>query len=305
MEEGLRHEQFVIDQFTEPCAYEFHRLMLRFDAEEEEQLYDCLVSGLCKPGKEVPLPNGGTGWKWFIDGPLLEDAQCSRVVEAVMYDHPEMFWVLWHRYWMRPFADHQEYVFLPYTLHPQSIAPLHRRMREWRAWMTERASACSSTIEQVRMICSYLARYVSYRKTKDSTCRTIIGCAYKDQDGNRSAVCEGFTKAFKYLCDGLDIPSLAVRGTWRTDGVVAPPGHHSWNMVDIDGRCYHVDVTLMARGPHGEHGEPFCLRTDAQMLQQGYVWDRQRYPTTDEEEPLMDLLWDMRHLDPRRIEYDW
>lgn len=271
MEEDVQYEQ-IIEQYV----YEFHRGRLESDA--EVTLYDRLVTELYKPGKEVPLTTGGTGWKWRIDGPLLaSDDRCNTVVEAVMADHPEMFWVLWHRYWMRPYADHQEYIFLPYW-DIWRIAPLRIAMHQWLLQVAERIGTCRPIEERVRMVCEYLADNVSYKRTKDAACRTIIGCALEYQDGHRYAVCEGFAKAFKYLCDGLDIPVLAVRGElFDADGQSRP---HSWNMVQIDNQYYHIDVTQMARGPHGEQGAPFCLRTDHEMIERGYLWSLWIYPPT-------------------------
>lgn len=50
------------------------------------------------------------------------------------------------------------------------------------------------------------------------------------------SVCEGYSKAFSYLCQSVGIECVLVSGT--ADG-----GGHMWNMVKVDGKWYHMDVT--------------------------------------------------------------
>lgn len=49
-------------------------------------------------------------------------------------------------------------------------------------------------------------------------------------------VCEGYARAFKVLCDRVDIPCVLVEG-------LANGGDHMWNYVQLDGNWYGVDVT--------------------------------------------------------------
>lgn len=53
---------------------------------------------------------------------------------------------------------------------------------------------------------------------------------------DKKALCEGYSKAFSYLCTRANIENMIVTGkTGSTD--------HMWNMVKIEGNWYHVDVT--------------------------------------------------------------
>ncbi len=51
----------------------------------------------------------------------------------------------------------------------------------------------------------------------------------------KKALCEGYSKAFSYLCNLAGIENVLVTG----ETYVA----HMWNMVKLDGNWYHVDVT--------------------------------------------------------------
>ncbi len=95
-------------------------------------------------------------------------------------------------------------------------------------------------------------------------------------DGNddTNVVCEGYAKAFQYLCDMTafdgDVNCSSVTGTINTG---AAPGAHMWNIVTMsDGRNYLVDVTNSDAGTLGADGSLFL---------NGYTDDDQGYTFTN------------------------
>ena len=69
---------------------------------------------------------------------------------------------------------------------------------------------------------------------------TVLGVLFY-----KTAVCEGIAKTFKFLLNALDIKCLIVTGdTMDNSSDSADPNVlHAWNMVKIDGKAYHVDLT--------------------------------------------------------------
>lgn len=63
----------------------------------------------------------------------------------------------------------------------------------------------------------------------------IAGVLY---DGR--AVCEGYSKAFKILCDRENIPCISVLGNYNAEELTA----HMWNYVYLDGAWYGCDPTF-------------------------------------------------------------
>ena len=61
----------------------------------------------------------------------------------------------------------------------------------------------------------------------------------------KTAVCEGIAKTFKFLLNALDIKCVVVKGKAEDElsGIVSTDIFHAWNMVKIDGKPYHVDLT--------------------------------------------------------------
>jgi hypothetical protein len=80
-----------------------------------------------------------------------------------------------------------------------------------------------------------LAERVSYDKTGERA-HEAAGALL---DG--LAVCDGYAKAFKLLCDKMGIPCVIVAGTAKQNGSEEP---HAWNYVQMeDGLYYAVDLT--------------------------------------------------------------
>jgi len=90
-----------------------------------------------------------------------------------------------------------------------------------------------------------------------------------DGDKNTNVVCEGYSKAFQYLCDNTEFNSdkiqcYTVSGDMYAlgPGVVGGGGGHMWNIVTMeDGKHYLVDVTNSDDGSIGRDGELFLTGT--------------------------------------------
>ena len=117
-----------------------------------------------------------------------------------------------------------------------------------------------------------LVNYISYdhgEARERST--TIVGGLLA-----RKAVCEGYAKTFKLLCDQIGLSCITVSGTATSN--VGKIENHAWNIVKIEGVCSHVDATwdsTMAAG--GEICRDNFNITDAD-ISADHTWDRKLYP---------------------------
>jgi transglutaminase/protease-like cytokinesis protein 3 len=57
---------------------------------------------------------------------------------------------------------------------------------------------------------------------------------------NGKEICEVYAKSMQLLLDKAGIYNYLVLGDVETDGKIE---HHMWNIVNIDGKNYHLDVT--------------------------------------------------------------
>lgn len=106
--------------------------------------------------------------------------------------------------------------------------------------VAERISRDMTDFEKEKVLHDYLVNntlydYVNYKRNsvpEDSF--NEYGCLVLGK-----AVCSGYSKAMKLLCDLAGIECMIATG-WSTD---SSREGHSWNIVKIDGEYYHLDVT--------------------------------------------------------------
>ena len=87
------------------------------------------------------------------------------------------------------------------------------------------------------------------------------------------AVCDGYARSAKILCDLCELDCLFVVGYCGNDPV---NGGHAWNLVSIDGKWYQLDITW---NDTGESKDYFLVTDDFVSLSR--TWDRSRYPASE------------------------
>ena len=94
-----------------------------------------------------------------------------------------------------------------------------------------------------------------------------------DGDPNTGVVCEGYSKAFQYLCDKtFFIDNISCYSVSGTMGGGTGAGPHMWNIVTMDdGLNYLVDVTNCDDGSVGQGGRLFLTGTEG-SVDQGYIF---------------------------------
>lgn len=92
---------------------------------------------------------------------------------------------------------------------------------------------------------------------------------------NGSAVCDGYARAAKLLLNDYGIECDI------TVGECIPDGGHAWNLVNLDGEWYHMDVTWNDGGAEWDESarSTYLLVTDDYM-RQSRVWDETVYPAS-------------------------
>ena len=126
------------------------------------------------------------------------------------------------------------------------------------------ANTTKSDHEKLKAYLDYIKAAVSYNNEAANNNATPYGDPWQiiyvfDNDSSTNVVCEGYAKAFKYLCDlslfsESDLFCSLVTGT-MTVGTKAGP--HMWNIVTVGGRNYLVDVTNCDTGTVGAQDKLF------------------------------------------------
>ncbi len=114
--------------------------------------------------------------------------------------------------------------------------------------------------EKVHAIHDYLTSQVTY--DEEYYLRYVAG---EEIDGNssvfllsgplidKSAVCDGFVKAFRFLCAIESIDTQEIRGHYVYNGAAI---NHVWAKVNIDGKWFNIDPTMDSITFYPDKGDP-------------------------------------------------
>lgn len=180
----------------------------------ERSLYERIASSI-REGRAVPIGDASP-------------ACVSKVFHAVLTDRPELFCV--DGKWQLVEKDGQRYAMLHFPFTPQETAAGLRQLSQLSDSFAHLKT--QPVPERILAVYDWLLSSVEYGFTETD------GQSCYDALIRRRAVCKGIAKAFQYLMNSLDVFCTLAEGS--LDGA----GRHVWNVAEIDGAFYHVDVCM-------------------------------------------------------------
>lgn len=166
--------------------------------------------------------------------PDLNENELDNVFEAILSDNPDLFFlgrrcsvraVLWNNFFQAEYIISKEE-------YPQQKAELERKTKEIIATLPR-----DSEYNTELAIHDYIVKHTDYKiEERQYVYSSSYGCLV-----NGIAACEGYSKAAKLLMDEVGIKSYLISGTAVTSQEEG--GNHMWNIVEIDGKYYHLDCT--------------------------------------------------------------
>ena len=125
--------------------------------------------------------------------------------------------------------------------------------------------------QKINLVNQFVCDYVEYSEQSDPG----MPDGYPDQSHTawgalfeHSAVCDGFSRTVKMICDDIGLNCYIVIGD------VIGAGGHAWNLVEIDGKWYHLDVTW--NDGCGDRSMYYLIPDS--YLEPYRVWDHSLYP---------------------------
>lgn len=163
---------------------------------------------------------------------------------AFDYDNPQFFWLA-NGYSYTTMGSQVIGMTMVYSRsksEADKIAPLFEQAAQE---IVDDALAADDLFERVKIIHDAIVDRTEY---------TIRGASYiSEADGPLvygKALCEGYSKAFMYLCQRVGIQCICVAGYGNSEA-------HMWNMLQLDGKWYHMDVTWDDNNTY----DYFCIPT--------------------------------------------
>lgn len=167
--------------------------------------------------------------------PRLEPEELYNVFFQLRLDHPEIFWATGFRY--KYYQDSPNLIFVPEYLFEKNKVKEHQRAMQARVEKLVRPVKDKSEWEKEKFVHDFICENVRYDKLKKAYSHEIIGPL-----GQGVGVCEGIAKAVKVLCDALGLwCMIVICGNNPEKGIKY---RHTWNIVKLGGKYYHMDVTF-------------------------------------------------------------
>ncbi len=167
--------------------------------------------------------------------PLLEPKELVDLYFLLRLDCPEIFYTTSFKYRYFPGASTAE--LLPEYLFDKNKIRDHQKALKSRVEKLARPAASLTEMEKLLYIHDFICRNVRYDKLKKSYSHEIIGPLSQGV-----GVCEGIAKSVKMLCDALGIWCIIpICDNNPEKGIKY---RHTWNIVRINGKYYHLDATF-------------------------------------------------------------
>lgn len=198
----------------------------------------------------------------------------------VLNDHPEIFYVGQE---FRVMSSLMRRDIMPVYLYSPAEASKIRNQLDDVAQriIDEHINDHQSDYDKVRSLHDYLKSNLEYDTVAASIHRpnerniaeahNIIGALLKNK-----CVCEGFAKAFKFLCDKIELECWVVSGKGSSSIGAGP---HAWNIVKINGYYHHVDVTWDNQYSDSSAVPNYgYMNLSDEEIAKDHTWNRKHYP---------------------------
>lgn len=224
-------------------------------------------------------------------GNSVTETEVRHAIRWVMRDNPDIFWFV-HQY---HFDKDNGIVSFKYRCSPERHTIIQKSINE----VVEKDFQFNyvrtlTQLKQVAYVYKWLLTYCNYN-TNSAYNQNIDSVFVR-----RNSVCTGYAKAAQYLFMLLGMESRLVFGRLNND---KEDGRHCWNIVNIDGNYYHLDVCLgdlsledVLNGAgitvtqrYGDYNyNCFCVSTD-EILKTRSIEDVETLPLCDSNLPVSEI----------------
>lgn len=197
-----------------------------------QQLYDVLIKGIEDYDEEIEIKRL-----------VYDEDDLMAVIKAIKYDRPDIFWVNWNE-WQILSGNKGITVMPKYHVDSRTGRMMSDELNgAVRKFVFENNSVFSmSDYDKVITVHDWLIKNIHYEESYNmyqESDKWILHSAYGALV-NGKAVCDGYAAAFNILMERFGVKCVLVDGV--TANSIDDEGHQ-WNIVEIDGKNYHIDVT--------------------------------------------------------------
>ena len=170
----------------------------------------------------------------------------GRIIQALMDDNPLLYFLNQSMIEFAQDTNGNNAVMPQYFFSAENVRLYNQKIQDAANQIIYDLKLTEGTdLDKVRKVHDYMCRNVSYdyggANTKDISrfisSHNIIGVF-----AHKKAQCEGIAKAAKVLLNAVDVRCIVAFGKASDTG--SADIDHCWNIVNIDGSPYHMDITF-------------------------------------------------------------
>ncbi len=179
---------------------------------EEKELYSSILGELGTLQDKMPLKTDAAAYEKILK---------TIRVENLAFPHVTKYWT--------EYNGGEFEVAVTYRMTADEISSMNMAAEKAAKEIIAQLTPDMDDYEKLKFFHDYLVLNCTTDKSY-AFADTIYGALVE-----KKALCEGYSKAFAYLCNLAGIENVIVTGETYVP--------HMWNMVNVDGSWYHVDVT--------------------------------------------------------------
>ena len=237
-------------------TYTYYRNRL---SPQDQKAYDQLLNGLRYRQSVIDVP-----YTKLVPTDLMQ---------GIIADHPELMDVDFRSF---QYVDLylKKYFRMTYTEYDSASVKKLEQMKEL---FKSVVSDDMDDWDKASVIYDTLGSMTRYGFTDGITEHTIKGFLTEN-----TAVCDGISKMYQYLCGCCGLDCILIQGTSGGEG-------HAWNLIRLEGHWYHVDMTadLKIRETAGHPAHVLFCRND-EVFSKDHVWDHSAYPACTQADDYFD-----------------
>lgn len=246
-----------------------------------EKIYDACFCLSDEPNEDFddeydlrPMPLESMDYDYF---------EIETALAAVLFDHPEIFWMSMNfDIYDYESSGRSEAVFHTYFKAAEIVGMMEKLGGALEDFYSHLPPDLSPYEREV-YIYSYIIDNCAYDygveddAYSDSHPRlyNLVGMLV-----DHTAVCEGYARAFDYLCSSVGVETVCITGIEEDDEEAL----HIWNAVQLDDEWYLCDVTWDDWDENGDETDVFLyLNIDDKTMSLDHTTDKTYYEITEDE----------------------
>lgn len=162
----------------------------------------------------------------------LERTEITELSNAVTYDLPSLF----HLSSVANYGTYKTWITLRFAYPYEDYVFKYKAVLDASNAIIDRMPEGLDEYGKAKYCYEELLKYVTYGQLEGSA-GNLYGAF-----GLRKIVCEGYARAYQYLCQRVGLQAIYMTGNaYPNDNI---PVNHAWNIVRIDGKYYYADPTF-------------------------------------------------------------